>query len=995
MLRRVNFICLLGLCITSITLFAQDPYHRVFTVADGLPSDEAYDLEVDSLNQIWITTDRGLCVYNGYDFETFTTKDGLGDNTNFEIFVDKSDRLWLTGYNGSLTYLENGEFKIYEYVDELKSFFPNTGNYFRDIWQDDRGVYYVVASRPYKPTIATFLFGSIPREIDMSERMGLDLAALSDLAKSGNNLFWIDTYVSHFFNSFQPSRSLRSAPVHETDEYVFYRSTGALTRKDKRSESIEMFPFVGSIEYIHVDNRNDLWVCTKDGIYRFLNCDFSVPPEHYFAGQAISSVRRDLEDGVWLSTNESGVYYVPSFDFKKGIAETNRKVNYTSLKSFNNKLIIGNTDTRLLALSENGTSEEFRLNKEDQGLLFGDFYVTQDETELLLNRGYKLATSGGSFELSKKNLPGQPYGRQTMELQNSHKISTKHPGYVVVLSDSTLIYKSTKGTSSYGKYFSFFFQDKEEKIWAGALEGLFVIENYNYDEISEITFKSKSLGRTSSLKSDALGNYWVSTIGNGLYYISASDTLNISEQDGLQSNMINNLLVLNDTTLLAAGNAGINRIVYSFEGERISVESIEHLSSSHGLPSDFVNALEFWNGKIWAATNKGICHFDEREFKRACADLPVTLKFVSVNNEKQSLEKKLKLDHRQNDVHLGFISSSYRNVSGDETYVYRLISDDDDTSTDWISTSSTEVRFNNLVHGDYIFEVRTAESCTVELARSDSFNFEIEPHFTKTAWFRSLTALALTASLCFIALFARRRFLKEELKRSKLRETEFQLQTAELSALRNQMNPHFVFNSLNSIQNFIFKNDVRNANLFISKLSQLMREGLQYSRLDFITLNQELDFLKKYILLESMRFPDLFDFEIDMEEEIEQEVDNLLMPSLLLQPILENSIKHAFKKIDYKGRVILKVYRGEKDLLNFEISDNGSGIVKEKVSNTKNKEHKSLGLEIINNRLRLLNESLFGGRANVTTDNRFLGTYGLRVLVQIPFKYAYDESNNH
>lgn len=913
-----------------VALFGQDPYHKVFNVADGLPSDEVYDIEVDSLNQIWITTDRGLCVYDGYNFEILTTKDGLGDNTNFEIFVDNNGRMWLTGYNSTLSYREDGEFKTYEYLEELKSLFAGNGNYFRDIWQDGIGAFYVVAHRPIEPIVAKFVFGEKP--ILLNYEVDMDL--LDKKAKTGQNLYWEETPVNFYRGT---NGSLKSAPAYETDKYFFYRGAVGLVRKDKISGKIEQYPILSSIEYIHLDARNDLWVCTDNGLYRFKEGDFKRTPEHYFIGQAISSVRRDLEGGVWLSTNESGVYYVPSFDFRDSpkVAEVDRKENYISLKSFKDRLIIGTTDSRVISLQENGTADGFKLS-ENAGRHVSNLNLSRDGQALLLTGGYGLIEKAGSFSIVKKKSSDEyTYGRVTLELRNGSTISNKLPGYRFLNDTGDLLYDSQRDEFAGNKNSVNFFQDRDGRIWVGALEGLFIIENYQYNQLIEVTFNEKPIGRTSDVKSDTQENIWVGTIGNGLFHISAKDTLNISQANGLRSNMINQLLVTSDSTILAAGNAGINRIVYHSADGKVSVKSIEHISSSDGLTSDYVNAIEYWNGKIWAATNKGICYFDEREFKSNCSNLPTSIKFVSVNGVNQDTKQTLQLNHQQNDVHLGFVCSSHRNSSAQDKYEYRLSSDDGDAGTDWISTSSTEVRFSDLDHGDYSFEVRRADHCEGKLNRSDVFNFEIAPHFSDTSWFKLLLTLVILALLIFAVLFARRRFRNIATEERKFRETEFRLQNAELNSLRNQMNPHFVFNSLNSIQNFIFKNDVKNANHFISKLSQLMRESLQYTRLDFITLKEEIDFLKNYILLESMRFPDLFDFEVEMEKRVAAEVDNLQVPSLLLQPILENAIKHGFKNIDYKGNVVLRVHQSADNLLNFEIVDNGPGIEPKVDSNTK------------------------------------------------------------
>ena len=182
------------------------------------------------------------------------------------------------------------------------------------------------------------------------------------------------------------------------------------------------------------------------------------------------------------------------------------------------------------------------------------------------------------------------------------------------------------------------------------------------------------------------------------------------------------------------------------------------------------------------------------------------------------------------------------------------------------------------------------------------------------------------------------------------------------------MNPHFVFNSLNAIQSFMFKNDIENANYYMSKFSVLMRNSLQYTRLDFISLRDEIDFVKTYLELETMRFSGKFDYIINIEDSVD--LDFIQIPSLLLQPILENSIKHAFKNINYTGLIILEVTEKDENSLEVYIRDNGVGVagVIEKKTNL-NEKHKSFGLEIVKERIALLNSGAFNTKASIDLVN--------------------------
>jgi sensor histidine kinase YesM len=189
-------------------------------------------------------------------------------------------------------------------------------------------------------------------------------------------------------------------------------------------------------------------------------------------------------------------------------------------------------------------------------------------------------------------------------------------------------------------------------------------------------------------------------------------------------------------------------------------------------------------------------------------------------------------------------------------------------------------------------------------------------------------------------------------RRNKLKEEILVMQQR---LLRTQMNPHFVFNSLLSIQNFIYKNEPSIAGKYLSRFAKLIRLILNSSRKDYITLEDEIQFLNHYLDLQKLRFNERFDYSFEIDKKIKPEV--LQIPPMLAQPFIENSIEHGLKNILHKGLIIIRFFL-ENDTLVFEIEDNGVGIYhakkKEEASSPK---HESLGQQITTDRLRLLDQS--------------------------------------
>jgi sensor histidine kinase YesM len=175
-----------------------------------------------------------------------------------------------------------------------------------------------------------------------------------------------------------------------------------------------------------------------------------------------------------------------------------------------------------------------------------------------------------------------------------------------------------------------------------------------------------------------------------------------------------------------------------------------------------------------------------------------------------------------------------------------------------------------------------------------------------------------------------------------------------LQSLRREMNPHFIFNSLNSVNQFIAQNKEREANKYLTSYSSLMRNMMESSSKDFIPLQHEIDHLQKYLELELLRFSNLFDFIVDVEESID--TDAILAPNMLIQPHLENAIWHGLRYKETKGLLVLSI-KNKTSFIEITIDDNGIGIEKSNSIKTQNQKiHQSIGLQNIKERIKLLND---------------------------------------
>jgi len=310
-------------------------------------------------------------------------------------------------------------------------------------------------------------------------------------------------------------------------------------------------------------------------------------------------------------------------------------------------------------------------------------------------------------------------------------------------------------------------------------------------------------------------------------------------------------------------------------------------------------------------------------------------------NKDTSVQNNIILPYNQNLIEISFVGLSYR-TAGNIIYKYRLSGINDQ----WTFTKNTLVSYPFLPDGEYKFEVYAMNKDGVYSIAPATITFIINPPFWKTWWFIGVCIL-LFAGMVRVFIYFRIKAVK---KRNALR---LKLNKYMQQALSQQMNPHFIFNSLNSIQYYILQNDRLASNKYLSKFASLMRIILDNSQHQLIPLKDELNALNLYIELEAMRFKEKFQFSITVDEKLDTSINKI--PPLLIQPYVENAIWHGLMHKEDNG--ILEVGLRLKDnVIICTITDNGIG--REKAAEIKNKKiqtYKSRGTKITGDRLNLIN----------------------------------------
>jgi two-component sensor histidine kinase len=308
-------------------------------------------------------------------------------------------------------------------------------------------------------------------------------------------------------------------------------------------------------------------------------------------------------------------------------------------------------------------------------------------------------------------------------------------------------------------------------------------------------------------------------------------------------------------------------------------------------------------------------------------------------------KKTLALDYKQDLITVDFsvLNLSHPDQNG---YYFRL-----NDNKDWLSLNEGSVNLVKLAPGNYILHVTGSNNSEVMNPKGDALYIRIRPPYYETWWFR----IILVIIFALIIVEFRRRGIKR-IKHDENLKTEFnkQLAQAETKALRAQMNPHFIFNCLNSINSLVIEQKHEIASDYLIKFSKLIRMILDNSRSETISIEKELEALKIYVLLESVRFDNKFKCIYQIDKNVD--TSNIMIPPMLLQPFVENAIWHGLMQKETEGTITIDIKKENEEFLNISIIDDGIGREKAALLKSKSATHKSHGLKVTSQRIEMMNK---------------------------------------
>lgn len=953
---RIIAILQLVLLLDLVSLWSQTPKYFHFDVDDGLPSSEVYDINIDHDGRIWCTTDRGLAVYNGYGFETYTTANGLTHNTNFELFEVEDDRTWLIPFDGGLSYLEDD--KISEYTDaRLKE--ASGGRWFTTFRAVENEL--LLASFNHFDSLYT-----LQPDTRQFNAYSIDDVPKRLLHGTSDTIFHLEGLFQSIFYCQSRSFAPLSQQLNE-NEYIFTLWLGQ-SYYLRGNELEEWRPLSNRfVDFLWKEKEGKLWAGTDRGAFLFVDGNFDIPYRVLLKDQHVTSVAVDLDGNYWLSTLHQGIFMFPSLEVHRlamnGLLPSQKVLALDTLGAY---LLLTNAANEILAIDTFrrryyreflGNSSAWHFNTIAKHVYIGDKRILLEADTL------RFLTAEPPFALTAFEVDSNIVLRSLVVGFTEYRHCGAHQFDLVGRCPPEIVNKRINSICRH---------PNTGQILIGTYAGVFELVIEENKELKIRPFHADLMPfNVSEIKAGPAGGFWLSTVGNGLLYADDSGPVLYNEMLGQANSFINTFILVNDSTLWLATNKGLTYAQFSLSNRHPILEQSAQYTTRDGLHSNYINDVLWWRDTLWVANNAGLNYVQPDDLERPEHTPDVSLNKVYVLGDEHTLVNDTCLGAGYNDLAFHYTAMSLRKPTDVPFYRYRLQHNGQVAA--WYLTNDRSAFFSNLPAGRYQFSV-CARSAEGSWSPSSDFTFSIRPPIIARWWFIALIA-CLTGGLLYWIVQQKliRQQQEQELKLALLKGKE-----AELVALRNQMNPHFIFNALNAVQNFMIKQNFKQANYYLSRFAHLIRRSLDYSKLKSISLAQELAFLQLYIELEQMRFPGVFEFEMHTEH-LDALPASIKLPPLLLQPLLENAIKHAFRNIENMGFLRIGFNQIAADLLAVSVLDNGKGMPLEK----QNGQHQSHGLSIIANRINLLNENDQQQRARFELKHPANGI-GLEVHLTIP-----------
>lgn len=922
-------------------LKAQSPAYRQFTDEDGLPSMTVYGIKQDKDGFLWIATTKGICRFDGKEFKKYFIPDMKGQDFPY-IFMDETGTPWFYNLAGEVFYVQDDTVRRanvarpgdgYIIYSLLKS-----DNFLNISWIKNSSmisVRYNIEKDffPRQLSKSYIFFGILNCElIGLNSSNGIELNNI-DINKNISKHSY-DISETHNYNvGINEFRQIsKDSFVIITAFYAAIYSSNGLPLKQIRLKKLLKNPII----YLSFIDDYNLFLKTVDSSFTYnyitgeINCNTH-------GAQILNSIFIDKYRRKWISTSNNGLLLL-----------TSDAVIYNSSNSGlkSNEVIYLHNDIHILFFGhENGSISIFNSKLNLWTYLLGTKLGKIRQIKRISEYNYLLAYDNGINIYKFEDNLIVPIQSQLFNGIKNVFVDSK--SFIYVLTRSGTIKFHTKHLNSSR------LDNKVEKLLVGirctdAVEisdsiyiatnqGIYIIHANNNSRVPYVA------GFINSLYLSHKNELFVCTDNDGIFIIKDGflfDSLNTTK--GMPSNSVTCVNKLTNDILFIGTDNGC----FIYDQHKREGYTFNKLDC---LPSNEIFDQLLLNNSIYIATYNGVFVISEGSIKPNF-EIPffkITESYAINKGNKYSIGDPL--EYYQNHIRVNFITRSLLS-SNNLVIKYQLNAGFDS----WIYTKNNFIDFVDLNYNKYQLKAKIINEDNVETDLGTILNFEIMAPWWISIWMNSFYVLIFILLGLLLATGVFYLYKYQLLKKLKMIDKFNELK---LEALQNQMNPHFIFNSLNAIQGFLGFNDESKSLKFMSRFGKLMRMIIDQSKQKMINLEQEIELISSYIKLEQMRFGTNLEVEFKIDPLLMEDLQYIKIPPLLVQPIVENSFRHGLMHLSTIGRIIVE-YKFEDDNIICIVEDNGIGRSESKrINQWGRKNHVSTGISSAAERVSIIDKS--------------------------------------
>jgi hypothetical protein len=1009
-IAKLKFVFLFSVIFLYHDAHAQPRQFNTLKISteSGLYANDIRHLIKDRNGFLWVAASNKIQRYDGRFTKDFYIKDG---NTYYRgLAEDKEGKIW-TATNNNLYWYKNdyeGFIKFTDssiagsylaliegpaktvyilcrkgivYMDEkanqlkplpVTNFQMSNGTYFPFIsfkeflfWSNRSGVYRYNLNTAAVDSVAA----SLTRTIEMinEDSMWVGNTSLSSALISFPAKTNVPVTAKQFDGKFSTNDFFISGVFRVSSQYLFvpirYKGFFIYNVTNNRFTPVDVYAGGTKIKFdeapktgVYSYGVTDAWLNLTDGLY------YVIPESRGFAhfniiqaddnhtNEGSNSIRNYAEDNnnnLWMATGNGLAKWNRNTNQTKVFLPERKSGNALNFASVRGVAVNGNN---LLVTQSQGGSFLFNLQKETFG---------------------SLNYPNGSFGDSVKRWMNGDFISGLFTLKNGNFITASNRRIFLIDKKTNQVSPVTfKGKPSVN-FSRIVFEDKQQRLWFLGGPGITIADS-SFNILHQIPSDKLNGNYTNSITQISDTAYWVAWEGlHEVIFNGYSQPVMHQIFAEVGNQVFYTIFKDSSGYCWAAGEKGI----YKLYPDKKSFQLFDR--SENVLNYQYSSALPFRssNGNVFLQGYSGVTYFNPEKLTADAVELHPNISSVKVNGNDSLFyqQKATLLTYNQNGIEINFIAPYIQNGNKVQ-YRYQMLGLD----IDWIyAGNNTSIRFSSLAPGKYTFTV-AASLNGKDWYTATPFSFEIKPPFWKTWWFQLLTVLTV-AAIVFLVIRIRINNIK------KTASIKQQLTELEVKALRAQMNPHFIFNAMNSIQHFVFNKDVDKASHYLTEFSRLLRMVLQHSKQPTISLTDEMNILDLYLKIEALRMGPEFIYNITAEETIE-ETDAVKIPSMLVQPFVENALKHGlYSKIGDKKVTINFTMPKDGELICIVI-DNGIGRERASAESAEQMiqmPHGGDGIALVKNRLQLHDDDNRNAISIIDLKNEDGSAAGTRVEIHI------------